>query len=112
MFTCDTDRHMLSAHTANPGHYAGRRHTEGPIRLDGGVLHADIYTDRSLAEGFFNTDKAVSVRTYADRQSQGIFLFSDGGLTVESLQVRRMRSIYDTAEKQADAPEASKEPEA
>ena len=112
VFTYDTDRHMLSARTANPGYYAGRRHTEGPLELDNGVLHADIYVDRSLAEGFFNDDKAVSIRSYADRQSQGIFLFSDSSLSVENLRISRMRSIYETAEEQAKAPDTEREPEA
>ena len=54
-----------------------------------------IYIDRSLVEAFFNDTKALSIRSYADVDSTGISLFSEGGeVEIVSLSVSRMQSIY------------------
>ena len=56
----------------------------------------DIYVDRSLVEGFFNAYKAISIRAYVeDPASQAIDLFATGDVTVESLYVAAMGSIFD-----------------
>ena len=47
-------------------------------------------------EAFFNDHKAISIRAYVeDPASQGVDLFADGDVTVESLYVAQMGSIFD-----------------
>ena len=50
--------------------------------------------DRSLVEGFFNDSKSVSIRSYADFDSQSVSLEADGEITVTELYVAEMKSIY------------------
>jgi len=54
----------------------------------------EIFIDRSLVEGFFNEDKAISIRSYAEPTAQEIRLFSDGNLRVGELKVFSVSSIY------------------
>ena len=56
----------------------------------------DIYIDRSLVEGFFNEYKAISIRAYVEEvTSQGINLFAQGDVVIESLYVAAMGSIFE-----------------
>lgn len=56
----------------------------------------EIYIDRSLVEGFFNNYKALSIRAYTEEpDSHGIDLFATGNVTVDSLYVASMGSIFD-----------------
>ena len=59
-----------------------------------GTLTMEIFIDRSLVEGYFNADKAISIRSYADPGSRGISLFG-GEMDVISLTVRPVSSIYE-----------------
>ena len=56
----------------------------------------EIFIDRSLFEGFFNGDKAVSIRSYAPPEAQKISLFADGALQVAELRVCTVSSIYES----------------
>ena len=63
---------------------------------ENGKLTMDIYVDRSLVEGFFNQFKAISIRAYVeDPASQAVDLFATGEVTIESLYVAAMGSIFD-----------------
>lgn len=56
----------------------------------------DIYVDRSLVEAFFNEYKAISIRSYVeDPASQAMSLFATGQVTIKSLYVATMGSIFD-----------------
>ena len=56
----------------------------------------DIYVDRSLVEAFFNEYKSISIRSYTEEpDSQGIELFSNGNVVIESLYVAPMGSIFE-----------------
>ena len=47
-------------------------------------------------EGFFNDYKAISIRANTeDPDSRGIDLFATGSVTIESLYVATMGSIFD-----------------
>lgn len=81
--------------TQNKGKNAQSSRMTGELALSGGTLTMDIYIDRSLVEAFFNHDKALTVRSYAQFDSTGIELFADGGsVTVEELHVATLKSIY------------------
>ena len=59
-----------------------------------GKLTMEIFIDRSLVEGYFNSDKAISVRSYADPTAQELRLFGDGEVQVLELRVFTVSSIY------------------
>lgn len=81
--------------TQNKGQNAQLSRMEGELEITNGELTMDIYIDRSLVEAFFNTDKALTIRSYANFASTGIELFADGGsVTVKELYVASMKSIY------------------
>ena len=63
--------------------------------LKEGKLTMEIFIDRSLVEGFFNSDKAISIRSYADPTAQEIRLFANGEAQVLELQVSAVSSIYE-----------------
>lgn len=54
----------------------------------------EIYIDRSLVEAFFNDAKSISVRSYSDYHSRAIRLEADGDVTIKSICVAPMKSIY------------------
>lgn len=62
--------------------------------LRDGALAMEVFIDRSLVEGFFNDDKALSIRSYGDPGAQRMAFFADGELLVDCIQVVRMDSIY------------------
>lgn len=60
-----------------------------------GTLKMEFYLDRSLIEGFFDDYKAVTARVYPrDKTSKGIELYAEGSVTIVSLRVTEMKSIY------------------
>ena len=71
------------------------RPARGSLPLRDGRLNMELFIDRSLAEGFFNGDKAVSIREYGDPRDRGMAFFAEGKLKIDSLRVFRVRSIYE-----------------
>ena len=59
-----------------------------------GQLIKEIFIDRSLVEGCFNADQAISVRSCADPTAQEIRLFGDGEVQVLERRVFAVSSIY------------------
>ena len=66
----------------------------GPLEARDGKLTMEVYVDRSLVEGFFNDSKSISIRSYADFDSQSVSLEADGDISVTELYVAEMKSIY------------------
>ncbi|MBQ7184459.1 MAG: GH32 C-terminal domain-containing protein [Clostridia bacterium] len=94
VFTYYTGKGTMDGYTMNRGKGAAVSVAEGPVPLRDGTLTMEIFIDRSLAEGYFNADKAISIRSYADPASRGISLFG-GEMDVIALTVRRVSSIYE-----------------
>lgn len=93
-YTYDAGTRTIAGDTSNKGSAASLNHVSGPLSLEDGKLCMEIYIDRSLVEAYFNDTKSISMRAYGDHDSQGIQLFSDGNVLVESLYVTKMQSIY------------------
>ncbi len=94
VFTYYTARETLDGYTSNRAKGAPVSVVEGPVPLRDGALTMEIFIDRSLVEGFFNGDKAISIRSYAAPDARLIRLFADGALDVLSLRVCTVSSIY------------------
>ncbi len=96
-FTFNAATGMLSGFTNNRGDQ-GRAESDAMkegLTLKDGKLTVEIYIDRSLVEAFFNTDIAISMRSYAKFASTDIILSAEGGnVTVENLKLCSVRSIY------------------
>ena len=84
----------MDGFTANRGKGAAVTVVEGKIPLDEGRLTMEIFIDRSLVEGYFNQDKAISIRSYASPECRQLSLFADSELDVKDLQVYTVYSIY------------------
>ena len=93
-FTYYTAKGTMDGFTSNRAKDAKASVVEGAVPLKDGKLTMEIFIDRSLVEGFFNADKAISVRSYADPSAQEIKIFADGALKVEELKVYTVSSIY------------------
>ena len=93
-FTYYTEKETMDGFTSNRAKDAKASVVEGKVPLKDGRLTMEIFIDRSLVEGYFNSDKAISVRSYADPSAQAIKLFADGDLKVIELQVFTVSSIY------------------
>ena len=93
-FTVHPGRETVEGYTVNRGRGAPVTVVEGPLPLKGEPVTLEVFIDRSLVEAYFNQDKAVSVRSYGKFDSQGLQLFGEDGLTVVSLEVRAVQSIY------------------
>ena len=93
-FSYDTAKGTIRGFTSNPGKCASGRLFDGLLPLKNGALRVKVFIDRSMVEGFFNGDKSISIRSYADRTSQNMLLFSDGDLRIHSIKVCRVNSIY------------------
>jgi len=93
-FTYYTAKGTMDGFTSNRAKDAKASVVEGEVPLKDGRLTMEIFIDRSLVEGFFNSDKAISVRSYADPGAQEIKLFADGGVQVMELRVCAVSSIY------------------
>ena len=86
----------VDGYTANRGKTAPMTVVEGPVRCEDGSLTLEVYIDRSLVEAFFNGDKAISIRSYAPPEAQGLQLAADGSARVRRLTVCALQSIYET----------------
>ena len=98
---CTTYRYDVAAETIygrteNKGEGAKSASVSGALPNEDGKISMEIYIDRSLVEGFFNDYKAISIRAYTEEpDSHGIDLFATGSVTIESLYVATMGSIFD-----------------
>ena len=91
-----TANETIYGSTMNRGEGCNQMNVSGWLPTEDGKLTMDIYVDRSLVEGFFNEYKAISIRSYVeDPASQAIDLFAEGDVTIESLYVAAMGSIFD-----------------
>ncbi len=93
-FTYYTERGTMDGFTSNRAKDAKASVVEGEVPLKDGELTMEIFIDRSLVEGFFNSDKAISIRSYADPSAQEIRLFAEGSLEVREIKVFSVSSIY------------------
>ncbi len=93
-FTYRPEYNEIVCDTRNKGSAASMNHMVGELPMRDGRLSVEMYIDRSLVEAFFNDNKAISLRSYSAFDSQGIELFADGKILVESLYVAEMKSIY------------------
>lgn len=94
VFSYDAAEGEIGGQTRNKGKECKQVYVHGPLSLENGMLTADIYIDRSLVEAFFNESRAISVRSYAEFDSQGISLEAEGEVTVTELYAAQMTSIY------------------
>ena len=98
---CTTYRYDVAGETIygkteNKGEGAKVSTVSGALPNEDGRITMEIYIDRSLVEGFFNDYKAISIRAYTEEpDSHGIDLFATGSVTIESLYVATMGSIFD-----------------
>lgn len=92
----DATGEIIYGKTENKGEGAKSSSVSGALPNEDGKITMEIYIDRSLVEGFFNNRKAVSIRAYTENpDSHGINLFAVGDVTIESLYVASMGSIFD-----------------
>lgn len=95
-YTYDVEKEIIKGFTLNRGDGASTNTVSGALPNEDGKITMDIYIDRSLVEAFFNEYKAISIRAYVeDPNSQGISLFVEGDVTIESLHVATMGSIFE-----------------
>ncbi|MBP3610372.1 MAG: GH32 C-terminal domain-containing protein [Lachnospiraceae bacterium] len=95
-YTYEVKDELIHGSTENRGDGAPTNTVSGYLPNENGTLTMDIYVDRSLVEAFFNEYKSISIRAYTEEpDSQGIELFADGTVQIESLYVATMGSIFD-----------------
>lgn len=95
-YTYSTLEETITGKTENKGAEADSKVSSGTLSLADGTLTMDIYVDRSLVEAFFNESKSLSIRAYTEEpDSHGISFFADGSVTIESLYIAGMGSIFD-----------------
>ena len=95
-YSYDVAEETIYGTTENRGEGCKVKTVSGWLPAEDGKLTMDIYVDRSLVEGFFNEYKAISIRAYVeDPTSQAVDLFATGDVTIESLYVAAMGSIFD-----------------
>ena len=95
-YTYDVADETIKGRTENKGEGASVSTVSGDLPNVDGTISMEIYVDRSLVEAFFNDYKAISIRAYTDDpDSHAIDLFAGGSVTIESLYVARMGSIFD-----------------
>ena len=98
-FTYDVASGKLTGSTTNRGEGASAVPGSGLLPLQDGRLTMRVYIDRSLVEGFFNNDKALTLRSYPEdpAAAQGLSVFAEGDVAIERLYVATMGSIYESA---------------
>ena len=98
-FTYDVASGKLTGSTTNRGEGASAVPGSGLLSLQDGRLTMRVYIDRSLVEGFFNNDKALTLRSYPEdpAAAQGLSVFAEGDVAIERLYVATMGSIYESA---------------
>lgn len=95
-FFYDTAEQTIHGSTENRGEGCKLKTVHGALPVEDGKLTMEIYIDRSLVEGFFNSYKAISIRAYVENPtSQAISLFANGDVAIESLYVAAMGSIFE-----------------
>lgn len=95
-YTYDVVGETIKGRTENKGEGAKASTVSGALPNDDGRISMEIYVDRSLVEAFFNDYKAISIRAYTDDpNSHAINLFAEGSVTIESLYVASMDSIFE-----------------
>ena len=93
-FTYAMTGQTVSGYTSNKGAAASAMVIDGSLPLADGKLTMEVFVDRSLVEAFFNSDKSLCVRAYGKKKSRQMFLFAEGALEVERLEVYGVDSIY------------------
>ena len=94
-FTYQVATGTIVGSTLNKGSNANLNRVSGSLSASGGTVKMDIITDRSLVEAFFNDEKAISIRSYADFKSTGVELFAEGGsVTVKNVKISSLSPIY------------------
>ncbi len=88
----DPEQGLISGWTSWPGSCGAKAPVQGRVVSRGGYLAMDLYMDRSLMEGFFNQDKALSIRGYSPAEARRIFFRAEGEMRIRRLQVWRMGS--------------------
>ena len=92
----DIAEQLIYGTTENRGEGCKTKTVSGTLPNEDGTITMDIYVDRSLVEAFFNEYKAISIRSYVeDPASQAMSLFATGEVTIDSLYVATMGSIFD-----------------
>lgn len=94
-FTYSAKEGRIFGDTKNKGTDAPTNSVSGELSLEDGRLSMEIYVDRSLVEAFFNDTKSITMRSYGAYEAQGVELFAYGGVTVDSLYIAKVKSIYD-----------------
>ncbi len=95
-YTYDVEKDVIEGFTENKAEGAKVKAVSGALSNDDDILSFEIYVDRSLIEGFFEDQKALSIRAYPEeRDSQAISLFAEGDVTIENIYVASMGSIFD-----------------
>ena len=95
-YTYDVAGETIKGRTENKGEGAGVSTVSGALPNTDGTISMEIYVDRSLVEAFFNDYKSISIRAYTDDpDSHAIDLFADGSVTIKSLYVASMGSIFE-----------------
>ena len=91
-FVCDCRGESITC--LNGTNRPDLRPARGPLSLRDGALTMEVFIDRSLVEGFFNGDKALSVRDYGDPEAQRMAFFADGDVAIDSVEAYSVESIY------------------
>lgn len=95
IFRYDPSAKTLSGGTDYPGAFGKKEFMRGTLSATDTALTMDLYVDHSLTEGFFNGEKALSIRSYPPEDSRGI-RFAGGGTTrIRRLQLWQMRPSWD-----------------
>ena len=91
-FRYDPETGMLTGAPGTPGAH-GRRAPGGRIPLRDGRLCMDIFVDRSLTEGFFQGEKAMSLRSYGPAETRRVLLAGGEGTRILRLEMWWMNPI-------------------
>ena len=97
VYRYDPVTHTLSGRPACPGAFGRREPMAGllsPASAPDGCLTLDLYADHSLIEGFFNGDKALSLRSYRPDGARGIRFEGEKGVRIRRLRLWRMRPAW------------------
>ena len=92
VFRYDPETGTLSGEPGAPGAH-GRKAPGGRIPLRNGKLCMDIFVDRSLTEGFFQGEKAMSLRSYGPAKARRVLLTGGEGTRILRLEMWRMNPI-------------------
>ena len=86
-FTYSVPDARIAGATRNRGKDAPVLGGDGILPLKDGKLEMEIFIDRSLVEGFFNRNKALSIRAYDNPEAQQMEWTADGSLKIIEMQV-------------------------